>query len=157
MIDLKNKPEGATGFRNSHFYRKVDECWLVYIGGKWEVSRLHSGEMAKITPIVDWTIHNNTLPLSELSDERAAELFNYWRSGGVIEFKNGLTDWRLDTPEWLMGVVYRAKQKTERELFIEAAIPHIVHSGFLSSDGTMAKDVAEKMFDAGFKAPKDGE
>jgi len=102
-----------------------------------------------------WTIYNNDKPLSKLTDEQAAELFNWWRKGGGIIFKCETSD-----AEWFElrivsfggnGIIYRAKkQKSERELFIEAAMKFCI-------GGKRAEDTFSDMFDAGFKAPKGDE
>jgi len=76
-----------------------------------------------------WIAHNNTLPLSELSDEQAAQLFNAWRAGCKVEFDSDCGIWlRADDYLWISGYVYRIKQKSERELFIAAAINHGIKS-----------------------------
>jgi hypothetical protein len=95
----------------------------------------------------DWSIYNNTLPLSELSDEQRGLLFNHWCNGG------GIVDCRDMgvCPCWDPDNVYRAKQKSERELFIEAAIDAMQ----LHKDDLAKHDIG-KMYDAGFKAPKVG-
>lgn len=67
-----------------------------------------------------WTIYNNTLPLGELSDEKAAQLFNHKRNGGAIKAKS-VNGW-LDSSLWNNSWVYRAKPKSERELFIETSV-----------------------------------
>jgi len=99
----------------------------------------------------DWSIYNNTLPLSELSDEQRGLLFNYHFNGGdVLDFGTG--DWiRCRYPTWDRNMEYRAKQKSERELFIDAAR---ATGGGLSEREI---DLVEAMFNVGFKAPKVGE
>lgn len=67
-----------------------------------------------------WTIYNNTLPLGELSDEKASQLFNHKRNGGAIKAKS-VNGW-LDSSLWNNSWVYRAKPKSERELFIETSV-----------------------------------
>jgi hypothetical protein len=54
----------------------------------------------------------------------------------------------LGSSLWNNSWVYRAKQKSERELFIEAAMLYI------RSDGDEQR-MFEDMFDDGFKAPKE--
>lgn len=76
-----------------------------------------SGEYTEFTGT--WSIYNNTLPMSDLTDEQAAELFNWWRNGGEVEFVEECGEWVGDDPLWGNKSVYRAKQKTERELFID--------------------------------------
>ncbi len=154
MIDLTNKPEGATGYREGYFYKMVDGNWLVYIGGLWKGSQLWDSDKDEIELIrAEWTIHNNTLPLSELSDEQAAELFNYIRRGGDVEMLSGGGTWLLVVNGYYLSItaIYRAKQKTDRELFIEAAK---ATGGGLSPTEL---ELVHAMFNVGFKAPKVGE
>lgn len=78
-----------------------------------------------------WTVYSNTLPMSDLTDNQAAEVFNWWRNGGDIEkcvffskniaTKEVIRGWELDNPDFNLHSTYRAKQKSERELFVEAA------------------------------------
>jgi hypothetical protein len=96
----------------------------------------------------EWTIYNNDKPLSELSDEQAAELFNHKRRGGSLEINSDQGWFGIKRPQWDLIGVYRAKQKSERELFEEALINAI---------GDDALSIADDLFDAGFKAPKGGE
>lgn len=79
-----------------------------------------------------WTIYNNTLPLGELSDEQAAQLFNSWRKVGVD--KN--TKWNLEE-------VYRIKPESDRDLFIAASLQ------LMSSE---TERTMEHMFGAQFDA-----
>lgn len=97
-----------------------------------------------------WTIYNNAKPMSDLTDNQAAELFNWWRNGGVMEVLFSDEGWPDVDPIWGIGSIYRAKPKSERELFIEAA-------DYFIDCGDDAAAIAGKMFDAGFKAPKGGE
>jgi hypothetical protein len=150
MVDLKNKPEGAThyaNFRGSSLYIKNltgagYEYWIESEeDGKWR----RGGDLGVINQAVSiepWSIHNNTLPLSELSDEQAGELFNY----GDIEFKNHLGGWECEDPEWIPSLVYRAKQAVDRELFIES------FEG-VNLTGTRS-EIIETLYVKGFKAPK---
>lgn len=99
-----------------------------------------------------WTIYNNDKPLSELSDEQAAEIFNYYRNGGKVEVMSDSGEWcdAISFVGFGIGMLYRAKQKSERELFIDA------FAGLNLEAGTRS-DIIDALFDAGFKAPKDGE
>lgn len=104
-----------------------------------------------------WTVYNNTLPLSELSDEQAAQLFNAWRAGGEVECTNtttkdlrsGLTTFEWSIPSilnWDDYLAYRIKPKSERELFIENT------TKVMRDAGTKCPDNHEYfgiMFDAG--------
>jgi hypothetical protein len=69
----------------------------------------------------EWTIYNNDKPLSELSDEQRGLLFNHHFAGGdILDFGTG--EWiRCRYPTWDRNMEYRAKQKSERELFVDAA------------------------------------
>jgi hypothetical protein len=71
--------------------------------------------------VEQWTIYNNTLPLSELSDEQAAQLFNAWRGDGEVECKGLSGEFRPTYELWCVGAIYRIKQKSKRELFIETS------------------------------------
>lgn len=83
--------------------------------------------------VEQWTIYNNTLPLCELTDEQAAQLFNAWRAGGEVECTNtttkdlrsGLTTFEWSIPSiinWDDYLAYRIKPKSERELFIDKSM-----------------------------------
>ena len=100
----------------------------------------------------EWSIYSNTLPLEDLTDEQAGQLFNHKRHGGEVEFKSEFfKGWKkAHGPQWTSKIIYRAKQKSERELFIEAA-------DYFIDCGDEPAVIAGKMFDAGFKAPKGGE
>ena len=100
-----------------------------------------------------WTIYNNTKPLSELSDEQAGKLVKH---SGEIE-SLGDSIWYTVDPDWGLEFIYRAKQKSERELFVDLATE-------IASDECETERIKEsidafivKLFGAGFKAPKGGE
>ena len=87
-----------------------------------------------------WTVYSNATPLSELSDEQAAQLFNAWRKGGEVEFDSDCGSWLCaDDYLWIGGYVYRIKQRSERELFIEnsSRIMHSVEGDGLINDITL--------------------
>lgn len=102
-----------------------------------------------------WSIYSNTLPLSELSDEQRGLLVNNIFNGGDTQLFNGevwldmVSGFTLINREF----IYRAKQKSERELFIEAALSAAKP---FSMDVGIVKAIAEDMFNAGFKAPNGG-
>lgn len=104
----------------------------------------------------DWSIYNNTLPLGELSDEHAAELFNYYRNGGKVEVMSGSGEWcdAISFVGFGAEMSYRAKQKSERELFIDAAIAACEAIKPIKGGHVPLLDA---MFEFGFKAPKVGE
>lgn len=94
-----------------------------------------------------WSVYSNTLPLSELSDEQAAQLFNAWRAGGEVEFDSDLGKWLCaDDYLWISGYVYRIKQKSERELFIEETTKVMRDAGTKCPDNHEYLGI---MFDAG--------
>ncbi|HBF48174.1 MAG TPA: hypothetical protein DDW91_17710 [Shewanella frigidimarina] len=98
-----------------------------------------------------WSIYSNTLPLSELSDEQRGLLFNHHFNGGGIVNHHGHGS---DKPTWANTAIYRAKQKSERELFVDAV------NSALSNTALMTSLYAEMLFDSGkfeLKAPKVGE
>ena len=137
-------------------------------GEELTVSRVFAGSMCTLCfderdsgsfysinfELVDnWSIYSNTLPLSELSDEQAAELFNHWCNGGATEVVND-EGW-CDTANGLNTInrnrIYRARQKSERELFIDAV------SKVTGYDMVQSTIIGAAMFNAGFEAPKVGE
>ena len=157
--DLNKAPEGTT-----HFYEQpsLHPQWYMHHEGKWFFWETFSGtngswELSShldiwfkqnLTPLPKkWTIYNNDKPLSELSNEQAAELFNWWCNSGEIECFHYGKGWYAAGHFWSKSRVYRAKQKSEKELFIEAA-------DYFIDCGDDAATIAGKMFDAGFRAPK---
>jgi hypothetical protein len=92
-----------------------------------------------------WTIYNNDKPLSELSDEQVGKLVKH--SGSIETFDGSF--WYVVESQWSVNAIYRAKQKSERELFIELAL-EAANKHNAECDVTFA----EAMFDAGFKAPE---
>lgn len=95
-----------------------------------------------------WTVYNNTLPLSDLSDDQAAQLFNSWRSNGSIMCRHYTDEVFVDIKDarWVDNFVYRIKQKSERELFIQNT------TKVMRDAGTKCPDNHEYfgiMFDAG--------
>ena len=99
----------------------------------------------------EWTIYNNDKPLSELSDEQVGAIVRYGIEKGPLEVADDNGQWYgAKCFDWHTALAYRAKQKSERELFIEAA-------DYFIDCGDEPVVMAGKMFDAGFKAPKGGE
>lgn len=94
-------------------------------------------------PSVEWSIYNNTLPMRNLSDAHAAELFNAWRGGQALTCLDANGAW-IDNndPRWCIGAFYRVK-KSDRELFIEAV------GVALSNTALMPVPYAEMLFDSG--------
>lgn len=156
-IDFSKAPEGAThyytsGDHTTDFY-KFDGDWKFFDfdGGGWEKS--FKGDAwcdvtLKQIPRAEWTIHNNTKPLKDLEDWQAAELFNAWRSGEKVEISiTGKEFVKCNNPSWVKPSVYRIKQKSERELFVEACTATIKSN---NSDGPYYyDDWFEQLFEAG--------
>jgi hypothetical protein len=162
MIDLTNKPDGATRFSNTckHGWLKKDINGVAYFidGTGWKYYDSNTAGLscwvnADVFVCDDWSIYNNTMPLSELSDEQVGAIFRYGIENGVIEVMDDNGKWwdNLSLVGWHTALAYRAKQKSERELFIEAV------NAALSNEALMADPYAEILFNAGFKAPKVGE
>jgi hypothetical protein len=70
-----------------------------------------------------WSIYNNTLPLSDLSDELDVKLFRAWRNGGEVQFLTSHNEWvKSKYPFSEPERIYRIKPKSERELFIDKSM-----------------------------------
>lgn len=83
-------------------------------------SALNGG--CKIPPKAEqWSVHNNTIPLCELTDEQYGKMRRAHDIGATVQSLNedgyGFQDCSL--PTWISNGVYRIKSKSERELFIE--------------------------------------
>lgn len=119
-------------------------------------SALHRG--CKIPSKAEqWTIYNNTLSLCQLTDEQAAMLFNAWRKNNeILEFF--VENWSNVKPKQIsINGIYRIKPKSERELFIDAAVS--TFDGRTSLSAQAMSLAAQLMFDSEkFKRViKDGE
>lgn len=104
------------------------------------------------TPKQEWSIYTNDKPLSELTDEQVGRLV---KCSGAIEYMDTMTlEWRESVlPLWNRNDAYRAKQKSERELFIEAAMQLMTSE----TERTLEQQFGA-LFDSGkFKMVKDGE
>jgi hypothetical protein len=161
MIDLKNKPEGATHYDKGpirYFKYSDDKKDMYYFTGDGCVKLSHWPRAGTVFKIPEWSIYNNTLPLSELGDDQRGLLFNHWfKDRSSIEHTTSVGDdtwYSGGSIAWNEKVVYRAKQKTERELFVEQALESFDIIKLLDGDNIT---LLEAMFDAGFKAPKVGE
>lgn len=97
------------------------------------------------TKAKQWTIYNNTIPLGELSDDQAAQLFNAWHAGEVRQALNnsGFCDLPAKATAWFDLTAYRIKPKSERDIFIETSIQLMTSE----TERTM-----EQMFGAQFDA-----
>lgn len=124
-IDLSKAPEGATHYNanslHDTWYRSDDGEWLYCTHrnegmNEWRRSRNPPRwHKEYLTPLPDaWSIYNNTNPLSELTDEQAAELFNWWRNGGKLEHLYPSDGTWSGSSVIAIGVnaTYRAKQKS---------------------------------------------
>lgn len=92
-----------------------------------------------------WTVYNNTLPLCELTDEQVGAIFRYGIEKGVIEVMDDNGKWwdNLSLVGWHTALAYRAKQKSERELFIDKSIKLVTPENY---------EPMNKMFGALFDA-----
>lgn len=130
-IDFSKAPEGAT-----HYYQESGDdnfTWAKYVGDAIYIFvPLFSGSCLALyadfefdhPPIkipAAWSIYTNDKPLYELSDEQVGRLVKH---SGAIERMDPMTlEWRESVlPLWSRNDSYRAKQKSERELFVEAAV-----------------------------------
>lgn len=119
--DLKVITISEHGDKNSVTLYGV-EC--VSTGYQYIISNEY-GNMMLVKPAAQytpWTVYNNTLQVSDLTDEQAVELFVAWRKGGIMQYC--VEDEWYDTtmPTWLNMNVYRIKSKSELDLFVEKAV-----------------------------------
>ena len=148
MIDLTKAPEGATGYYigpTSISFYNGDKYWHDHYN-KWFDSvngeEWHSINVVAIQP--EWSVYNNDKPLSELSDEQRGLLFNHRCNGGDIETESS-SGWRvINNPQWIVTSTYRAKQKTERELFIDEWSSKITTNEY---NGGNVRSLVGQMFD----------
>jgi len=170
MIDLTNKPEGATHYAINEFSGR--RCWYRICGDHYDYCYpddacmgLWSGfckgrPLQDVVKIDNWSIYSNDKPLSELSDEQRGLLFNHHCNGGQLQNSQhggSEIDVFYDTDSWSiwsLNTIYRAKQKSERELFVDAAFNTCPVFTDTKYDH---EQLLNSMFDAGFKAPKVGE
>ncbi len=90
-----------------------------------------------------WSIYNNTSPLCELTYEQVGKLVKH--SGCVEHMNPNSGEWAATiSPMWNRVGVYRIKSKSERELFIDAAINHGIKSHKQSP-----KQIFGELFDSG--------
>lgn len=97
--------------------------------------------------VEQWSVHNNTLPLCELTDEQVGKLVKH--SGCVEHMNPNSGEWTATiAPMWNRAGVYRIKPKSERELFIEnsSRIMHSVEGGGLINDITIGA-----LYDSGLR------
>lgn len=91
-----------------------------------------------------WTPQTNTMPLRELSDEQAAQLFNAWRGGARIESPGEMI--LSNMPSWDPDFVYRVMKKSPKQEFVDSIIEHYKGSTFLDNS---VIDMLESAYDAG--------
>lgn len=148
MIDLTKAPEGATHHIDDKYYRIQNGEWEAYSDkGRWLYSIFnHPTSRCIQQPIEIWSIYNNTLPLSELSDEQRGLLFNHWLADRLsIECSDcGVRWFSPRVIMWLDKCIYRAKQKTERELFIDEWSSKITTNEY---NGGNVRSLVGQMFD----------
>lgn len=96
---------------------------------------------------IKWSIHTNDKPICDLSYEQRCKLFNAWVKGEVRQiFKGGkFIDMDVDECNWHVVNVYRIKQKSEREEFIDAAVKVVLYNRVWQ----MSREDAEHLFDSG--------
>jgi hypothetical protein len=158
MIDLKNKPEGATHYDKCpvrYFKYSDDKKDMYYFTGDGWIKLSHWPNRGTVFKIPDWNIYSNDKPLSELSDEQASQIVNWLRKGLSTQYLRHCewVDWPAGNSLINIDSTYRAKQKTERELFVEAGKKLAEHD-----NGTLLlTSLLGSMHDIGFKAPKVGE
>lgn len=162
MVDLTKAPEGTTGYyvngASITFYNG-NKYWHDHHGNWVDSLNGYEWRSENVVPIKpEWTIYNNTMALRELTDEQRGLLFNHWCNGGDMQAYNRYSQdedkWFDIDPHWNIDYTYRAKQKTERELFIDLATE-------IAADECETERLTEsidafivKLFDAGFKAPQ---
>lgn len=66
-----------------------------------------------------WTIYNNTLPMSELTDEQAVELFLAGRSGANMEYCSRGIWLDKSTLTFNNFTTYRVKSKSEMDMSVD--------------------------------------
>lgn len=140
---------------NPRYYAN-HEITEIFVNSEGNISGTLSPEFKKATPFTpkpQWSIYTNDNPLCELSDEQAAALFNAWRAGEKIESSLHRDAWlNCMFPEWKPLMVYRIKQKSERELFIDTAMELMT-----SETERTLEQMFGALFDSGkFKLVKDG-
>lgn len=143
--------------KNANEFSPALESFGLYESEIWQGNCAHwiKNGCSKFTPKPQWSIYTNYKPLCELSDEQAAALFNAWRVGGEFQY--------LSNQKWLdvgdsafvteRDRPLRIKPKSERELFIDAAMELMTSE----TERTLEQQFGS-LFDSGnFKLVKDGE
>lgn len=134
-IDFSKAPEGATHYsipeRGEIIWYKdlANDNYKFYWnsriskGGNADAWQCGTGKPYYwLVSIPDkWSIYTNDKPLCELTDEQVGKLVKH--SGCVEHMNPNSGKWGVTiSPTWNRYGVYRIKQKSERELFIEAAM-----------------------------------
>jgi|GEM_PF-2165218 len=103
--------------------------------------------LAEFKGLEEWSIYNNTKVLSELSDEQRGLLFNHWCNfGNILASTDILSSFYIVDYIENSSYIYRAKQKSEQELFIEAANEVRRKS---PTQGSSEIELLEAMFNSG--------
>ena len=149
----------AKEFKRSQEVIPIQECMSLGSNDAIGYSDFEWCERREIKPFTikpEWSIYTNTLPLSELTDEQAGQLFHAWRKGAALQIfyaNNGAwEDYHLSL---CRCDVFRIKQKSERELFVDAMIGMWpLHD----ANAPTVRLLIEQFYDSGkFKLVKDGE
>ena len=100
-----------------------------------------SEDLEPFTPNPQWSPETNTMPLKDLSDEQAAQLFNAWRSGARVEMMDAKSEWAGCSPVWCEKTIYRLRPKSPRDAFIEQFDKFKAHTQFVEVDSDSAGDL----------------
>lgn len=100
---------------------------------KWFISRDWDREIIAIPPVEPWTIHSNTLPTEQLTDEQYGKMRRAEESGGEVEFMRDGEWIRTPMADWHPSLVYRIKPKSEHDSLMES-IEELFRDGDIHSD-----------------------
>lgn len=166
-IDFSKAPEGATHYAGNAdgspvlvFYRKLGQNWSYIYHDAAQIWAPCTDNEPALQPIEipKWSIYNNTKPFGELTDEQCGKLRRAHDSGKTVQSldDDGYAFQDCGLPSWVSCGVCRIKQKSDREVFAEAAAECRGESSTLT-EGQMTM-AAYQLFDSGkFKCIKDGE
>lgn len=120
-----------------------------FVLGLWREENTCFTNDKMFTPKPQWSIYTNDKPLCELSDEQYGKMRRAHDNGLTVQTLDddgyGFQDCGL--PTWISNGVYRIKQKSERELFIEKCV-ELTHDG-------INKHLFEVLFNAGCRFTED--
>lgn len=120
-----------------------------FVVGLWweENTCLTNDKMFTIKP--RWSIYTNDKPLSELSDAQYGKMRRAHDNGATVQSLNedgyGFQD--VGLPTWIINGIYRIKQKSECELFVDVAVS--VYDGRTGLSESAMSLAAEMMFKSG--------